>query len=292
MNLKTYWVPLILGVSLWLVSCQSNKTYVPAGLTKLENAEILELARKKEIINYEKATIKNTSGVIISMDSAMAMGQTLKWAMDPYVNAQGEVIEVIIRERTPEDSLFELQMIEVFEEVYNQEPTVTIQDVDCSDLKNILTELWKKDQKNRENGIPDFDVDFKNLEVAVSIIEQCGMPTTQNVDRAHIEHLWLVFQHASNTYRKAYFHHFQDATKRGDLRASSLALMEDRILMDEGKPQIYGSQVAFDENGVNRLHPIESPEYVDQRRARVGLGPLKDYLVKFGVDFNIPQKKK
>ena len=292
MNLKTLWVSLILGISLWLLSCQNNKTYVPEGLTKLENAEILERARNKNIINYENATIKNISGLVISMDSAMAMSQTQKWALDPYVNEQGEVIEAIMRKRTPEDSLFELQMIEVFEEVYNQEPTVKIQDVDCSDLKNIQTKLWESDQKNRENGIPDFEVDFKNLEVAVSIIEQCGMPTTQNVDRVHIEHLWLVFQHASNTYRKAYFQHFQEAVKRGDLRASSLALMEDRILMDEGKPQIYGAQVAFDQNGVNTLHPIESPEYVDQRRAQVGLGPLKEYLTKFGVEFDIPQKKK
>jgi hypothetical protein len=42
---------------------------------------------------------------------------------------------------------------------------------------------------------------------------------------------------------KKYFPQIEEAVKNGDLSKQQYALMKDRILMDEGKPQIYGSQI-------------------------------------------------
>ena len=66
-----------------------------------------------------------------------------------------------------------------------------------------------------------------------------------------------------------------------------IALMKDRALMHEGKPQIYGSQIM---NG--KLYPLLEPEYVNQRREEVGLGPLEEYVQRFGLEFTVPQKRK
>ena len=72
-----------------------------------------------------------------------------------------------------------------------------------------------------------------------------------------------------------------------------MALMEDRILMGEGEPQIYGSQLrGSGPNGEFELWKIKDPEYVNQRRAEVGLGPLEEYVARWGVEFNVPQKQK
>jgi len=39
-------------------------------------------------------------------------------------------------------------------------------------------------------------------------------------------------------------------------------------------------------------YPIEEPEYVDKRRAEIGLGPLNVYLKeRFEIEWNFPQKK-
>ena len=63
--------------------------------------------------------------------------------------------------------------------------------------------------------------------------------------------------------------------------------MKDRALMHNGEPQIYGSQVVNDE-----LYELVEPEYVDQKREEIGMEPLKDYLNRFGIEFNVEQKRK
>lgn len=271
-----------------VTSCQQSKTYVPHGLRKLEKAEILDRTRHWNMIEYDKAILRNERGIIVPHDSLSALWEKEPFALDPYVNDQGEVIEAMIRKRTPEDSIFQQRL----QQAMNDGPDVKLLDVDCDNLKSILTDLGEKDQNLRQNGAPHPLEDFKNLEVAVSIIEKCGMPTYENVYYEHIQALWLVFQHAAHRYRKAYFPYFKEAVTRGELSASSLALMEDRILMMDGLPQKYGSQLRGDGNGSYLLHELDSPQYVDERRGKVGLGPLKDYLLKFGVEFDIPQRKK
>ncbi|MBL0191035.1 MAG: hypothetical protein IPQ18_06780 [Saprospiraceae bacterium] len=56
--------------------------------------------------------------------------------------------------------------------------------------------------------------------------------------------------------------------------------MKDRILMDEGKPQLYGSQI---QNG--KLYELEAPSGVNERRKSMDMEPLEDYLNKFGIEY-------
>ena len=51
--------------------------------------------------------------------------------------------------------------------------------------------------------------------------------------------------------------------------------------MDEGKPQIYGSQIKGD-----KLYQLENPETVNQRRKEMGMGTIEDYLKNFNIEFN------
>ena len=58
--------------------------------------------------------------------------------------------------------------------------------------------------------------------------------------------------------------------------------------MNNGLPQIYGSQVVMDqETGEWKIYDLAKPETVDARRAAVGLEPLKDYAARFDVVFDI-----
>lgn len=64
----------------------------------------------------------------------------------------------------------------------------------------------------------------------------------------------------------------------GRARPADLALLEDRILVGEGRKQRYGSQVTAGPDGIPRLAPIDDPENVDSRRKALGLPPLEEYL--------------
>jgi len=62
----------------------------------------------------------------------------------------------------------------------------------------------------------------------------------------------------------------RQAADRNEIPAWHAAMLEDRIRMFEGKPQIYGSQFRPDENGQLVPSLIQDPEGVDARREAVG----------------------
>lgn len=85
----------------------------------------------------------------------------------------------------------------------------------------------------------------------------------------------------------------EKSAENGDLQKTDIAMMKDRILMDDGKPQIYGTQISMNqETGEWELYNLENPEYVNQRRKEIGFSPIEEYLTHFKLTFDIPQKEK
>jgi hypothetical protein len=121
-------------------------------------------------------------------------------------------------------------------------------------------------------------IDSKNLAELERIVQQYGWPGTDLVGADASNAAFLILQHAPLARQNALLPLFRRAVAAGNARAADLALLEDRILVGEGKKQLYGSQVTAGPDGVPRLHPIEDPDNVDSRRSAVGLPPLKEYL--------------
>lgn len=72
--------------------------------------------------------------------------------------------------------------------------------------------------------------------------------------------------------------------RRGEVDSMDVALLEDRILMLEGRPQQYGTPMEWDEDGVLSPQPIADPVDVDVRRHAVGLGPLAEAIEKIRAE--------
>ena len=63
-----------------------------------------------------------------------------------------------------------------------------------------------------------------------------------------------------------------------------LVTMEDRMLMNSGKPQIYGTQVySITREGakMNYIWPVDDPDKLNGRRASVGLSTIEEYIELF-----------
>jgi hypothetical protein len=91
-----------------------------------------------------------------------------------------------------------------------------------------------------------------------------------------------VLQHAALEIQKRHFLTLQQAMESGELRKADFALFDDRIRIREGRPQLYGSQVA---NNRMSFQPIEDEVNVDKRRAAMGLQPLAQYAKLFGFEY-------
>ena len=288
MNFRTYTFSLLI---LFLISCSKEKKYVPYGLTKLTENELIERARNKSQIDFEIIVYKNEDGQIITLDSIRKMPNNEELAYDRYADKEGIIKEMIMRKATQEDK----ELLVKLQEAYNYEPPIEVIDIDCNKKAEILEEIHSLDQNMRlSDNHNDYDpkVDRQNLIKVVSLIENCGMPTTKEVSKKQMSAVWLVFQHADNTNRKKYFPLLKKSAKSGDLNKSHIALMEDRILMMDGKPQIYGSQITENrETKEWELYELDKPEFVDKRRAEVGLGTLKEYVKNWNIEFDIKQSE-
>lgn len=275
-------------VFLFSLSNCSEQNYRPDELRKLTVEELKELAIKKNLFKIDLAVYKNEDGVVISRDSINRIKDYKKWTVDRYVDKKNEIRELIIREATSEDKRVNEELLRLF----NEKPPLNLIDIDCNNKHELLQKAYESDQGMRNGEMTyDKEVDRQNLITIVSLIDKCGMPSLGEVTENQMNAIWLVLQHSENQYRKKYFHFLVEAAEKGDLMKSQIALMKDRILMKDGSPQVYGSQVIKNNNtGRWELYNLKEPEFVNKRRKEVGLGPLEEYLIRWDIKFDVPQK--
>ena len=159
-------------------------------------------------------------------------------------------------------------------------PKEDLIEIDCNQISVILNNVFKTDQEVRMNGGDMEKVDQINQQTIISILEKCGMPSTKTVGIRGIDAIFLVLQHSPKNLMSLYYPEIKRLVKIGDLSRTSFALMQDRLLMYYGYPQIYGSQI---KNG--ELYYLYMPECVNERRAEIGLGNMEEYLEHFGLNF-------
>jgi hypothetical protein len=135
--------------------------------------------------------------------------------------------------------------------------------------------------------------DSINLIKVQKILDEYGWLGFDKVGRMGAMTIFLVIQHSPLPVQQKYLPMMREAVAKKQASASSLALLEDRVALREGKKQIYGSQVFTDTvTRKNFVAPLEDPDNVDKRRAAVGLGPLAAYLKEFDIEWNLEEFKR
>src|SRR5947209_1860749 len=118
----------------------------------------------------------------------------------------------------------------------------------------------------------------KNAARLTEIIDLHGWPGRGLVGEEGSRAAWLVLQHAiahPDLQRRGLVL-LQDAAARSDVPAVEAAMLLDRICFFEGRPQRYGTQYDWTDDGKLVPWTIEDEEDVDERRRAVGLGPLAE----------------
>ena len=89
---------------------------------------------------------------------------------------------------------------------------------------------------------------------------------------------WLLAQHADGdpVRQRAFLDALRGAVDQGEAAPARLAYLEDRVRVNAGQPQLYGTQFAVTDGHFGpRL--IEDRQRLDERRAEAGLEPFADY---------------
>ncbi|AFD06019.1 DUF6624 domain-containing protein [Solitalea canadensis] len=103
------------------------------------------------------------------------------------------------------------------------------------------------------------------------------------VGRKASEAQLLVLKYASSYTQKKYLPELKKAVRNYIVNPYQLAILEDIIALSNGKKQIYGSQVACDENGKYYLPPIADKQMLNELRAEAGLPPIHEFLKQYGL---------
>jgi hypothetical protein len=125
-------------------------------------------------------------------------------------------------------------------------------------------------------------VTVRNADRLAEIIDEHGWPTAELVGPEAARRAWLIAQHADrqlHLQRRA-LTLLTEAVHAGQGDATQLAMLRDRVLVNEGRPQIYGTQIAGVADGAPVPWPCEDPERMDRRRAEVGLEPFSVHVAR------------
>jgi len=119
----------------------------------------------------------------------------------------------------------------------------------------------------------------ENAAQLASIVSSGGWPGISKVGVEGCRVAWVIAQHAICTpgLQKAFLMALEEAAESGDVPKKQPAMLADRIRFNEGRPQLYGTVLDWDESGELNCE-LEDPEHVDARRASVGFEPFAQAL--------------
>ena len=132
--------------------------------------------------------------------------------------------------------------------------------------------LWEEQER----------LDSRNLERLREIVSEHGWPGRSMVGHDGAGTAWLILQHAQHEAQVELLPLIVAAAEAGEADRGHVAMLQDRVLVTQDRPQRYGTQLYHDEDtGELKLHPIEDEANVDARRRDVGLPPLAEYVESF-----------
>lgn len=124
------------------------------------------------------------------------------------------------------------------------------------------------------------EVHESNAAELESIIDAHGWPGFALAGREGAAAAWRIAQHAIGlpAFQRRALELLSEAIARGDANPQHAAYLDDRIAFNERRPQQYGTQFDWDENGEMAPWRIDDLEAVDERRHRLGMPRLADTL--------------
>lgn len=154
-----------------------------------------------------------------------------------------------------------------------------------AELRSELLEMQEADQAERTGQSVEEWNDQERTDRLAEIIDEHGWPTHDLVGEDGASAAWLVAQHSDLDldFQVQALELMREAVEDDQADPTELAYLEDRVALNQGGQQIYGTQIGCVDG---RAEPAElaEPDTVEERRAEVGLQPLADYLAELQPD--------
>lgn len=128
------------------------------------------------------------------------------------------------------------------------------------------------------------------------IIKQYGYPGFKQVGEKSTNNFWLLVQHADAhpDFQRQVLRQMLPEVNRKNASSVNYAYLTDRVAINAGQLEEYGTQVVYEGPGLGKAVPksLRDPTNVNKRRAAIGMEPLENYLgmmSKMHEDMNTPR---
>ena len=151
-----------------------------------------------------------------------------------------------------------------------------------STLQNLLEEdtqirneyIKTKNEKHLEQTK---EIDAKSTNFIIKMLSEFGFPTISKVGKKPSFHAWKLVQHSPDSklqekYLALMEENLEDVNKR------DFAYLKDRVLLSQGKQQIYGTQFKKMDDGKYVPIKLWDIENVNARRKEVELDSLEENI--------------
>ena len=152
---------------------------------------------------------------------------------------------------------------------------------------------YESEEFQKQNEIYHRNHDINERKIR-EILDSQGWPSRDIIGEQGILTICNVLQHSEVEIRKKYLPIMRKAVEEKELAPRLLARAEDRLATDRGDLQIYGGQMKYYPETKNfNVWPVYDPVNIDKRRAKIGLGPIAEFLKnRFDFEWNLEEQIK
>jgi hypothetical protein len=203
-----------------------------------------------------------------------------------HTDSRWDVIMDVIDSKENDDQMLDKPLGNSLKEIYFKDVSLRKQAKEIERKfgfqSDTVKTLWKKITEN----------DSTTLIKVKLILDSRGWLGSDVIGVLSNRTLFLSIQHSNLKTQEKYLPMLRYAVQIGDANPANYAYLIDRIAIEQGKKQIYGTQLSRDKkSGEVYILPLEDPDKVNLRRKEIGLGSIEDYISPLGITWNLNKYK-
>ncbi len=148
------------------------------------------------------------------------------------------------------------------------------------DIQNLI--INTSDEKVNKSDLEKkkYTVFRTNCNTLKSYFKEYGYPTIDANGKKISHTFWLLVQHCDHDtdFQKAVLKAMKKELKDENVDKIDYAYLYDRVQVNIGKKQLYGTQVGYDENYKPYIKKLKKPSTVNKRRKEIGLNTVEEYI--------------
>ncbi len=123
-------------------------------------------------------------------------------------------------------------------------------------------------------------INRKHQKILQDIIEMYGYPGFDRVGESGESDFWVMVQHSDfdPEWQTSVLLLLKQEVDKNNATPAHYGLLTDRVLVNSGEPQLYGTQRHFNELGQAYIKELQDRKNVNKRRALLGMETLEEYL--------------